>query len=428
MAPSAAEASRLKDEGNAFFKAGEYQAAIDAYTGSLELDPSQHLCFSNRSAAYLKLGSAAEQALQDARQCVELAPAWAKGYSRQAAALQVLKRWDEAEKCCQEGVAACTSTDGEILKKMLAEVKSHRFQDTLKGTWHGTVSETLGGYDQEMEFLDERSVRVEVLGRSIVGKYWVDAGCEPVQLSIQVPMPEQPPNMPPPMPVPYIARIDENLHLCCPFMKLERPTAFEGPGYCLMKRGALSKAEESEVASLSHGEKLLQCARELVAGLPDRKLEEVTVNDGEEEAREKVVAQVKMESAMYAVQKRFGEETMKLVFTAAQGSSEDVPDALRGAKELAELGRKLQVCGILDDAGPAQPAPPPPPGPARAAERPAPPAPGPRPAAADAPPAQGAPDLPAAGDSGAKAVVVATAVCAVAAAAVALLVWRRSRK
>jgi lipoprotein NlpI len=49
MAPSAAEASRLKDEGNTFFKAGDYQAAIDAYTGSLELDPTQHLCFSNRA-------------------------------------------------------------------------------------------------------------------------------------------------------------------------------------------------------------------------------------------------------------------------------------------------------------------------------------------------------------------------------------------
>ena len=47
----------LKDEGNACFKKGDYEAAVKAYTESLELDPAQHLCYSNRSAAYLKLPS-----------------------------------------------------------------------------------------------------------------------------------------------------------------------------------------------------------------------------------------------------------------------------------------------------------------------------------------------------------------------------------
>merc|ERR1719382_1176030 len=105
-----------------------------------------------------------------------------------------------------------------------------------------------------MEFIDNASVRVEVLGRSITGKYWL--GCHTdnnvvFNLNIQVPMADVPPGMPPPPPVPYIARIDdEGLHICCPYMKMERPSDFEGPGYCLMKAGKKDEGV-SEVANLS---------------------------------------------------------------------------------------------------------------------------------------------------------------------------------
>lgn len=353
----------LKEEGNAKFKAGEYQSAVDAYTRSLALEPRQHLCFSNRSAAYLKLGGRAEEALRDAEQCVELAPQWAKGYSRKAAALQELRRWDEAAAACQSGLDV--SAD-DALRKMLSEVQNRRLQDRLRGTWHGTVSETLGGYEQEMEFLDGECVRVEVLGRSIVGMYWVDAGLEPHHLNIQVPMQHAPMGMPQPPPVPYIARIDDaGLHICCPFMKMERPTEFEGPGYCLMVRGPLLETASGTEASLTREEQLVQCARELIEALPNQRLEEVDQHDSEDSTRDKLMAQVRFESSMYAVQKRFGEEVLKEVLASAKDGGE-TPAALAGTGELSELRQKLRVCGILDDE-PA-PAPPPAPGPARQPE------------------------------------------------------------
>lgn len=345
----AATAADHKDEGNAKFKEGDYHNAVEAYTRSLELEPNQHLCFSNRSAAYLKVGNAADKALEDAERCVQLAPDWPKGYSRKAAALQELKRWDAAVETCKQGMVAAPDA---ALNKMLVEVQSRQFQDRLSGPWHGSVTEALGGYDQEMVFFDEHSVKVEVLGRSIVGRYWVDASVDPHHLTIQVPMQDMPPGMPPPPPVPYIARIDEKgLHMCCPFMKIERPTDFEGPGYCLMVRGSTAKSSEDDaISKLGPTEQQIQCARELIAALPNRRLEEVQQTDSEDDTRDKLMTQVKFESSMFAVQKRYGEEVMKLVLGAAKPTSpSDVPEGLRGSPELEELRTKLRFCGILDD-------------------------------------------------------------------------------
>lgn len=419
------EAALLKDEGNAKFKVGEYRAAVEAYTRSLELDSSQHLCYSNRSAAYLKLGASAEEALRDAERCVELAPQWPKGYSRLAAALQELRRWDDAAAACQTGLAA---SPDDALKKMLAEVQSRRFQDRLQGTWHGTVSETLGGYEQEMEFFDGESVRVEVLGRSIVGKYWVDASIEPHHLNIQVPMQDVPMGMPPPPPVPYIAKLDSvGLHICCPFMRMERPTEFEGPGLCLMVKGPLAKDDPSAVSSLTREEQLLQCARDLTGALPTHRLEEVSQYDSEDATRDKLMAQVKFESSMYAVQRRFGEEVLKEVLGATKG---DVPPPLADTPELRELQEKLRLCGILDDEEPPRrPAPPPVPA-APAAAAPA-PAPQPSQAAQPAPPAPPAPvqrpaqtpRAPLQAPSGTSALLVTVALAA--GAAVCFVLWRR---
>lgn len=424
------ESAALKDEGNVKFKAGEYAAAVELYSKSLELNPQSHLVYGNRSAGYLKLGKP-EEALRDAERCVELEPTWAKGYSRHCAALQELKRWDEAIATCKAGLKASA---GEGLQKMLAEVQQRRFQDSLRGVWNGTVNQVLGGYDQEMDFLDEQQVRVEVLGRSIIGRYWVDCSATPHHLNIQVPMQDVPPGMPPPPPVPYIARIDdEGLHLCCPYLKMERPTAFEGPGYCIMKRGSLEKSDNSAVDKMSREEKLLQCAQELLKALPSRKLEDVSQTDSEDAAGEKLMAQVRFESSMFSVQNKFGEDTMKEVLSATRGS--EVPPELAGTKELTELISKLQRCGIIEDessgaAAAAAAAQPPSAPKAPAAKEEAPKTTGDKPAdvsaaASPAEPARSTEDE----DSSSDCVLVAGVLFGLTAiATVGLLAWQRQRR
>ena len=69
---------------------------------ALLLQPDSHVIFSNRSAAYLKKGDLAE-ALADAEACVRVNPTWVKGYSRLAAALVALDRYDDCVSACRTG-------------------------------------------------------------------------------------------------------------------------------------------------------------------------------------------------------------------------------------------------------------------------------------------------------------------------------------
>merc|ERR1719355_575028 len=83
----AARVDFKKNEGNAAFKAGNYQQAAVFYTEAMTLDASQHALYSNRAACFLKLGRYA-QAREDASECTRLAPSFAKGHFRLALALQ----------------------------------------------------------------------------------------------------------------------------------------------------------------------------------------------------------------------------------------------------------------------------------------------------------------------------------------------------
>ena len=79
-------ANELKDVGNGHFKNGAYDDAVAAFTRAIELDATNHVLHSNRSAAH----AGAERwsdALRDAERTIELKSDWGKGYGRKGAAL-----------------------------------------------------------------------------------------------------------------------------------------------------------------------------------------------------------------------------------------------------------------------------------------------------------------------------------------------------
>jgi tetratricopeptide (TPR) repeat protein len=77
-APTTAEG--WKEAGNAHFKRGEHQRAVDAYTASLAMQPSC-LAYANRAMAHLRLGRHAA-AEADCCEALRLDPLYVKGYQR----------------------------------------------------------------------------------------------------------------------------------------------------------------------------------------------------------------------------------------------------------------------------------------------------------------------------------------------------------
>lgn len=84
-----------REQGNSFFKQDKYPEAVQHYTEAIKRAPRDHRAYSNRSACYTKL-TAWTEGLKDAEKCIELAPTFAKGYSRKGAVLFFMKDYDKA--------------------------------------------------------------------------------------------------------------------------------------------------------------------------------------------------------------------------------------------------------------------------------------------------------------------------------------------
>lgn len=69
---------KLKEQGNEAFQSNDLETAINYYSQAIDIDPDNHVLYSNRSAAYLKNDNKSK-ALYDAEKCVSLNPTWSKG-------------------------------------------------------------------------------------------------------------------------------------------------------------------------------------------------------------------------------------------------------------------------------------------------------------------------------------------------------------
>lgn len=97
-----------------------FSCFLTPYAQAIKHDPTDHVFFSNRSAAYLSKGDAMH-ALEDAEQCVKIAPAWGKGFSRLGAAQYALRDYDAAVKAYEDGLKVEPSSD--VMKEGLEDAK-----------------------------------------------------------------------------------------------------------------------------------------------------------------------------------------------------------------------------------------------------------------------------------------------------------------
>jgi len=67
----------LVRQSNVACQSGDFSSAVTLYSEALKIDPSNHILYSNRSAAFIKMGQFG-RALQDALKAKELNPKWPK--------------------------------------------------------------------------------------------------------------------------------------------------------------------------------------------------------------------------------------------------------------------------------------------------------------------------------------------------------------
>ncbi|ORX50065.1 chaperone activator Sti1 [Piromyces finnis] len=114
-------ADELKAKGNKAFSEKRFEEAIDFFTQAINIDSSNHVFFSNRSACYASLNNY-QKALEDAEQTIKIKSDWPKGYSRKGAALYGLGRLDEAADAYNEGLKI--DPNNALLKKGLEDVEN----------------------------------------------------------------------------------------------------------------------------------------------------------------------------------------------------------------------------------------------------------------------------------------------------------------
>ncbi|KAF8413015.1 hypothetical protein HHK36_000989 [Tetracentron sinense] len=114
-------ADEAKAKGNAAFSAGRFEEAVRFFSEAIDLAPTNHVLYSNRSAAYASIHQYVD-ALADAKKTVELKPDWSKGYSRLGAAHIGLESFEDAIAAYRKGLEL--DPNNEALKSGLSDAQS----------------------------------------------------------------------------------------------------------------------------------------------------------------------------------------------------------------------------------------------------------------------------------------------------------------
>ncbi len=117
----AAAAAKKKDEGSALFRNHEYAAAAERYGSAIELTPTDHTLWGNRSLCHIKL-SAWKAAVHDAGKATELEPSFVKGWARLVRGHMELGQDDAAREALRTGLRLDVAN--KELSKLAKELKT----------------------------------------------------------------------------------------------------------------------------------------------------------------------------------------------------------------------------------------------------------------------------------------------------------------
>ncbi len=114
-------ATEWKEKGNTHLKNKEYSEALLCYNEAANLEPSNHIHFSNRSACYFNMDNYLK-ALEDAETAIKIKQDYIKGYQRKASALEKLDRINEATETYKKALEQ--DPNNQQVKDSLAELEN----------------------------------------------------------------------------------------------------------------------------------------------------------------------------------------------------------------------------------------------------------------------------------------------------------------
>jgi stress-induced-phosphoprotein 1 len=94
---------RAREEGNDYFKTGEWAKAVERYSEAIKRNDTDPKAYSNRAACYTKL-MAFPEALKDCEKSIALDPSFVKGYIRKAAIEFLKKEYNKCLATCEEAL------------------------------------------------------------------------------------------------------------------------------------------------------------------------------------------------------------------------------------------------------------------------------------------------------------------------------------
>lgn len=134
------EAAVQKDRGNAYFKEGKYEAAVECYSRGMEADSMNVLLPANRAMAFLKLEKYKE-AEEDCTKAISLDSTYSKAFARRATARVALGKVEEAKQDFQEVLKLEPGNKQALneLQKLQIDVASSGLLQTPDSTQRRTV-------------------------------------------------------------------------------------------------------------------------------------------------------------------------------------------------------------------------------------------------------------------------------------------------
>jgi len=96
-------AEEEKDKGNDAFKNGNIEEAIKRYSEAIKRDPKNEIYYSNRAAAYTKVGEY-KLAETDCDKCLELNPNFVKAFSRKGTCQYFMKQYHKCLETYDKGL------------------------------------------------------------------------------------------------------------------------------------------------------------------------------------------------------------------------------------------------------------------------------------------------------------------------------------